>query len=304
MIVPLPVPDGFSFQRVVGSHGWYDLQPFAVAATKDAIATVAALPGGGARRIVLRSAGGRLTLEVPGRPPASERRVLEDRARRILSLDVDLATFHEAVRSDERFRWIAQSGTGRMLRAPTMFEDLVKLVLTTNCSWAFTRKMVAVLVERYGEAAPGGGRSFPLPGRLASLTEGALRSVVRAGYRAPYLAALAREVDSGRVDVEAWDAYRGDPEMLRKEILALPGVGPYVAENILKLLGRPAGLALDSAIRAKYASMYHGGRKIADRTIARRCAPLGRWAGLALWFDLTRDWFDGDHPSATWASLS
>jgi len=29
---------------------------------------------------------------------------------------------------------------------------------------------------------------------------------------------------------------------------------------------------------------------VKDRTIARRMAPLGRWAGHALWFTLWRDW--------------
>ena len=65
-------------------------------------------------------------------------------------------------------------------------------------------------------------------------------------------------------------------------------------ENVLKFLGRPDGLALDSAIRAKYAEMYHGGRAIKDRSIARRMAPLGRWGGLALWFELWRAWVGED----------
>ena len=78
--------------------------------------------------------------------------------------------------------------------------------------------------------------------------------------------------------------------VLRKEILRLPGVGPYVAENLLKFLGKPDGLALDSALRAGYSERYHGGRRVTDRTIARRVSGLGRWAGLALWFDLWRDW--------------
>jgi 3-methyladenine DNA glycosylase/8-oxoguanine DNA glycosylase len=300
----LPAPAGFSFARVVSSHGWYDLPPFSIASSGRVLSTVVALPGGGARRILLRGGPGAATLETPGSPRPSERRALVRAARRILSLDLDLSEFHDAVRADERFGWIATSGTGRMLRAPSMFEDLVKLVLTTNCSWGATRKMVTALVERYGEPAGDGTRAFPTPARLAHVPERTLRGAVRAGYRSPYLAALAREVASGRADVEAWDRHRGDPAALRKEVLALPGVGPYVAENILKFLGRPDGLALDSWMRAKYARLYHDGRPISDKTIARRCAAVGRWAGLALWFDLTRDWFDDDDPAAGWATLS
>ena len=50
--------------------------------------------------------------------------------------------------------------------------------------------------------------------------------------------------------------------------------------------------------RAKYSRVYHGGRRVADRTIARRYARLGRWGSLALWCDMTRDWFEADRPRA------
>ena len=73
----------------------------------------------------------------------------------------------------------------------------------------------------------------------------------------------------------------------------------YVAENLLKFLGKPHGLALDSAIRAKYYELYHGGRKVKDRTIERRMASLGRWAPQALWFDLWRAWV-GEEEGAMW----
>ncbi len=294
----LDVPAGYSLRRVLASHGWYDLPPFVLDDASRTISTVVALPGGGARRIVMREEGGGAVLESPGPADAGTRRALTRAARRILALDVDLSEFHGLVADDSRFAWIAQTGTGRMMRAPSMFEDVVKLVLTTNCSWAFTKKMVVALVDRYGEEAPNGGRSFPTAARLARVREKTFRDAIRAGYRSPYLSALAREVASGRVDVEGWETDRRDAAALRKEMLALPGVGPYVTENLLKFLARPDGLGLDSWMRAKYAKLYHGGRPITDRTIARRCAKLGRWAGLALWFDLTRDWLDEDEESS------
>ena len=94
----------------------------------------------------------------------------------------------------------------------------------------------------------------------------------------------------GEADPASWDTDPREAPVLREEILKLPGVGPYVAENLLKFVGKPDGLALDSAIRAEYSERYHGGRKIKDRTIEKRVATLGRWAGLALWFDLWREW--------------
>ncbi len=48
-----------------------------------------------------------------------------------------------------------------MLRSPTVFEDLVKMICTTNCSWALTVKMVTGLVENLGRETDDGRRSFP-----------------------------------------------------------------------------------------------------------------------------------------------
>jgi 3-methyladenine DNA glycosylase/8-oxoguanine DNA glycosylase len=289
MRVRLETPRDFSFRNTVGSHGWAALAPFTAADDRSSVSTVVVLPAGGARRIELFEDGG-VILESPGPASPTVRRALSAAGRRILALDVDLSGFHETVRRDPRYRWIAETKTGRLLRGPTAFEDVVKLVLTTNCSWAFTKKMTASLVTRYGESAPDGTRSFPTAERMARVPERIYRGSVRAGYRSPYLVALSRAVAEGSTDPASWDTDTRDAAALRKEIVALPGVGPYVAENVLKYLGKPAGLALDSAMRAQYYAMYHGGRRVKDRSIERRLAPLGRWAGLALWFDLWRAW--------------
>jgi N-glycosylase/DNA lyase len=287
----LPAPRGFDFRRTVLSHGWYGLPPFR--AEEGALgATVTSTSG--AYAIRLEPVAGAVAMTVAGRPSPSARRELEAAARRILNLDLDLGPFHDAVRVDPRFAWIAETGTGRFLRGATVFEDVVKLVMTTNCSWSLTEKLVAATVERYGEKATDGTRAFPTPTRLAAVSEREWRDVVRAGYRAPSLRKLAGMVASGAVDPEGWPTDPRPVAGLRKEILNLPGAGPYVAENLLKFWGRPDGLALDSWMRAEYARLFHGGRKVTDRTIGRSVARLGAWGGPALWFHLTKDWVPAD----------
>jgi N-glycosylase/DNA lyase len=56
----------------------------------------------------------------------------------------------------------------------------------------------------------------------------------------------------------------------------------------MMLLGRYSRLVLDSWTRPKYARVR--GRKASDRTIERRFRRYGRYAGLAFWLYLTRDW--------------
>ncbi|HEX4823933.1 MAG TPA: hypothetical protein VFV19_06445 [Candidatus Polarisedimenticolaceae bacterium] len=295
----LDLPTGFSFRRTVASHGWCDLAPFQAAKDARTLTTIVAMPGGGARRLTMRGDTNHIEIESPGAATAKEKKTLTAAARRVLALDVDMSEFHDTVRKDDRYRWIADGGAGRLLRSPTAWEDVVKLVLTTNCSWAFTKKMTSALVERYGEQDREGARSFPTAARMAEVKERDYRTIIKAGYRSPFLAALSRGVVTGTYDPAAWDADARDAEILRKEMIKLPGVGPYVAENLLKFLGKPYGLALDSAIRAKYCELYHGGRKIKDTTIQRRLAPLGRWAPLALWFDLWKAWV-GEEEGKMW----
>lgn len=284
----LEAPQEFNFRHTITGHGWGLLAPFRYEEKTGAIGTTVNLPGGRITALRISPNAGGALLEAPGRSS----RALLAVARRMLGLDLDFSDFHRCVGENPDWAWMAEEGVGRLLRCPTMWEDVVKLILTTNCSWAFTTKMCAALVDLYGEEAPDGTRAFPTPRALARVGEKKLRGRVRAGYRAPLLAALARKVAGGEIDLESWDRDERDPADLRREMLTLPGVGPYVAENLLRFLGRPAGLGLDSWLRARYAGMFHKGRRVTDRTIARRYARLGRWAGLALWFEMTRDWLE------------
>jgi 3-methyladenine DNA glycosylase/8-oxoguanine DNA glycosylase len=75
-----------------------------------------------------------------------------------------------------------------------------------------------------------------------------------------------------------------------KEIKGVKGVGDYAAENLLKLLGRYDGLALDSWTRARFYQLRNNGRQANDKKIARYYSRFNEWRGLALWCDVTRDW--------------
>jgi N-glycosylase/DNA lyase len=158
--------------------------------------------------------------------------------------------------------------------------------------------MVGALVEHLGDHAPtapasgAAGRAFPTARAMAEADDEFYVNVVRAGYRGRYLRELAAAVASGELDLEALRL--ASPEELPDEemqarLLALPGVGPYAAAHIMLMIGRYSKLILDSWTRPTYARLT-GKRSVADRTIARRFRPFGRYAGLAFWMYLTRNW--------------
>ena len=64
-------------------------------------------------------------------------------------------------------------------------------------------------------------------------------------------------------------------------------------ETLLRLLGRHGHLGLDSWSRKKVAELRFRGRPAKDARVARLYAPFGRFAGLAFWMDVTREWHEG-----------
>jgi N-glycosylase/DNA lyase len=210
----------------------------------------------------------------------------------MLRLDDNITEFYRLLAADKDFNWIPTQGAGRLLRSPTVFEDLVKMICTTNCSWALTEKMVTGLVENLGRESSNGDRTFPTPEAMALMPLKFFVNEVRAGYRSEYLKLLADRVASGELDVESWLMSPLPTADLMKEMRGVKGVGPYAAENLLKLLGRYDGLALDSWTRAKFFSVRNNGRKTTDKKIARYYSRFKEWRGLALWCDMTRDWIE------------
>ena len=110
----------------------------------------------------------------------------------MLRLDEDLSAFYTVAAADPGLAWVA-TGAGRMLRSPTVFEDVVKTICTTNCTWSATERMVGALVRELGMAAAGAPerRAFPTAEAMARADESFYRDVARAGYRGAYLRELA-----------------------------------------------------------------------------------------------------------------
>lgn len=294
MEISIPTPSGFSFKRTAISHGWYNLAPFDLDQERWILSRV--LDIGAAQPITVRISGDQASVKVLTSRALGKRateRVIRD-VRHILRFDDEMSGFYAAVCDDPEFEWIAGSGAGRMLRSPTVFEDLVKTMCTTNCSWGLTYKMVDGLVNELGRESHDGRRTFPTPEAMASKNERFYRDVIRAGYRAPYFKELAERVASGALDVESWARSELATPDLRREMKKVKGVGDYAAENLLKLIGRYDCLALDSWVRGKFKRVRNGGRKTSDKKIERYYSRFGSWRGLALWCDMTRDWLESE----------
>ena len=294
MKIKISTPSNFNFRRTVMSHGWYALPPFAFDSQKWTLVRVIDL--GTAKPVTVTISQAKRGMLVNASRQVGKRaaeKIVRD-VRHMFRLDDDMSLFYDAVSQQPEFIWIAKQGAGRLLRSPTVFEDLVKMICTTNCSWALTEKMVNCLVNELGRESNDGRKSFPTPEVMAQQSEKFYRDKIRSGYRAPYLKELVERVASGELNVESWLHAELPHDQFMKELKCVKGVGNYAAENLLKLLGRYDGLALDSWIRAQFAKLRNQSRKASDKKIARFYSSFRSWRGLALWCDMTRHWLEPD----------
>lgn len=294
MQITIPTPPEFSFRRTVLSHGWCELLPFEF--DQDAWTLTRVFDTGGEKPLTVAMRGGKnaLKVEMNGENPSrAEQMRLKRDIRHIFRLDDNLEEFYTLTDADESLSWVSRAGAGRLLRGPTVFEDLVKTICTTNCSWALTKKMVAGLVTLGTEAADG-RRAFPTPAQLVVQPEAFYREVVRAGYRAPYFPELAQRVLNGELDVESWLNRELPEAKLKRAMKQVKGVGDYAAENLLKLVGNYEGLTLDSWVRPQFYNLRNNGQPCDDKQIEEHYKRYGKWRGLALWCDVTRRWLDDE----------
>ena len=280
------------FPRLLASHGVASLPPQRVERERGSFEATIEIAPGRAATVRVHADGDDACVAVAGPMlgAATRQRLLATVAR-MLALDEDLSGFYARCRNDDTLSW-ASTGAGRMLRSPTVFEDAVKTICTTNCAWSATVRMVTSLVEHLGTRAPDGRAAFPSAQAMASAGPSFYREVVRAGYRARYLRALAEEVAAERVDLEALrDPSLSDTEVTRA-LLALPGIGPYAAAHIMLVaLGRYRRLVLDSWTRPTYARLAGG--TLSDARITERFQRFGPYAGLAFWLVVTKEWVSG-----------
>lgn len=281
----IKAPEDFSFKATINSHGWRELAPFEIDEDDWRLSYVFRGAGESAVQGVISADGDQIRVDLAD--SSVDAASVSNVTRHLLRLDEDLGGFYSAIEGLDRLSWVGERRAGRMLRSATVFEDLVKTICTTNCSWAATRGMVSNLVDKLGTPTIGGKRAFPTAEAMAAAPPEFYRNEMRAGYRSPYFVELAEAVASGSLDPQEWLVSDLPTPELKKEMKRVKGVGDYAAENLLKLVGRYDGLALDSWLRSQFYKNHNNEKTCADKKIERHYKKYGEWRGLVIWCDMT-----------------
>jgi 3-methyladenine DNA glycosylase/8-oxoguanine DNA glycosylase len=206
-----------------------------------------------------------------------------ERMRRALGIDQDLREFYERFRSDPLIGPSVRAWPGlRPPGKPDPFEALC---------WAICEQLIEIeraaaiqrrLVWRLGRRCPFSGmRDAPAATVIAAQAPALLVSFDLSESRAIALVRAAREVASGRVDLEGPDPERGWRRLER-----IRGIGSWTLQMLAftgqgRLDQLPAG---DLAYLKLVGRLRHGGDPRARATVdevAELFAPYGPWAGLA-----------------------
>ena len=69
----------------------------------------------------------------------------------MLGMDQDFSEFYAVARTEPKLTRMVERKAGRVLRSPTLFEDVIRTILTTNTLWKHTLRMCRELTTRYGD---------------------------------------------------------------------------------------------------------------------------------------------------------
>jgi len=202
------------------------------------------------------------TLEVRcgGTPqPARQRRALPGIVARYFALDHPLAEICDSFPKDPIMTAARGFCRGlRIIRQPK-WESLATFICSSMKQVAHIRQISLTLRKRFGGQRRISDQlvyTFPSARRVAQASENDLLEC-KVGYRAKNLRETARLVSSGEADLEAWSAL-SDAE-LRKQLCALPGVGPKIANCVMlfayeRLRAFPIDVWIERVLRQHYFS--------------------------------------------------
>ena len=253
-------PEEYSLKTLCLTHGWRQLRPFFWDGGAQALDYVFHT---GTQPVDLRvtQEGATLSAEVTSAEAldADELEAVERALAAMLALKRDTAVIRRlAAATSDDYLSLVTSGVGRILIAPTAWENAAKTLFTTNCSWALTRKMAEkICSEAFTTPAPSGRFPFPSPAEVNRFSADDLKGLISAGYRAPYLKALAHYfADHSELEAALINGDLTHAEATRK-ITALKGFGEYARIHLMTLMGFYGEIPVDSVVRS-YMKSVHG----------------------------------------------
>jgi 3-methyladenine DNA glycosylase/8-oxoguanine DNA glycosylase len=281
--ISVTTPSDFNFGYTINSHGWQRLEPFALNKEHQILTRIERLPSQLSRLEIARNDKIDVTVHSENQLTKEDRAYVTDFIAYCFAFNWDLSKCYAKVANDITYSFIKEQRLGRLLLAPSMWENLVKTQFLTNTHARHTTAMAAkfcTLGDPFGDR-----HAFPTPAQVLAKSVDELERQTGTGYRAKYIRSLAEAIASGF-----------DPESLRNPALSyediydrvrvLHGFGDYSASYILKLLGRFERISIDTVMR-RYFKEIAGKENATDEDINAYYERFGEFKGLVAWWEVS-----------------
>lgn len=274
-------PADFSFEVTISSHGWERLAPFSIDREQQILTRIERLLS---RLEITHGDNINVMLHSETDLNKEDQSYVTELIARCFFFNWDMSRCYEKVANDPTYSFIKEKRLGRLLLAPTMWENLVKTLFLTNTHARQTTTMAAkfcTLGDRFGEK-----HAFPTPEQVLAKSVDELEKQTGTGYRAKYIRSLAAAIASG-FDPESLRSLALSYEDIYEKVKALQGFGEYSASYILKLLGRFDRISMDTVMR-RYFKAISGQENATDDDINAYYERFGECKGLVAFWEVSR----------------
>jgi 3-methyladenine DNA glycosylase/8-oxoguanine DNA glycosylase len=293
-IILIPLKSPFDYRSALNSHGWVDLLPNIHDPAVPSFSRAEEVPSGKVVFVAVSADGMdqdqqiKISVNAPVKMTSGDRDYLISAVSHMLRLDEDFTEFYALCKTRGGVWKKINQGIGRLLRSPTVFEDLVKVICTTNVQWGGTKRMARELVEAFGCTCDHDPlqKTFPSPPAIARYSFDEFQQKVRLGYRADYIYRLARQFAEGELSSSDFQNSQISTEDIRSKLLAIKGIGSYAAASMLMLLGRYDHIPVDTVFRQFMAEKYFIDKPFSQLDALKVYDDWGQWKYLAYWFDM------------------
>jgi 3-methyladenine DNA glycosylase/8-oxoguanine DNA glycosylase len=282
--ISVATPAGFNFGVTVSSHGWERLEPFSLNRETQMLTRTEHLPSQLARFEIAHNDDINVTIHSETKLSKEDKAYVTKFITRCFCFDWNMSGCYEKVADDATYSFLKEQRRGRLLLAPSMWENLVKTQFLTNTHARHTTAIAAkfcTLGDPFGDK-----HAFPTPEQVLAKSVDELEKQTGTGYRAKYIRSLAEAIASG-FDPDSLQNLELSYEDIYKKVRGLRGFGDYSASYVLKLLGRFERISIDTVMR-RYFKEITGHENATDDDINAYYERFGDCRGLVAWWEVSR----------------
>ena len=272
----LACPTYYSLVHCVQAHGWYQLKPFDWDTDRQVLTTSVRISGS-TIHCTFQQQQQQILLTCTSNKPLNEQQqqTIQSQTRYALMLDVDTNTLHDlALQHGKQYAALVEQGYGRLQRGMSIWEDCVKTLATTNCSWSLSKKIAESLCTNNI------GATFPQARQIARMDSATIKEQHPVGYRAEALHLLAQHFSKSTAAPKLLSA-----PSIHDAVLEWKGFGPYAARHVSLLLGQAHAIPVDSIITAYVKNRWPRRKGSATDIVARAFQSWGNYAWWGLYLD-------------------